>query len=88
MASKKKLSPFAPFANEAEVLHIGNLMVENRLDRVTLSGDVDLSADQAGLAQARALHCLLGAIVASLEARDLPAVLPPVQTGEVDNPFN
>lgn len=78
---------FQPYANEADVLHIGHLMVENRLDRITLSGDVDLTADQAGLAHARALHKLLGDVVAALAARPLPEQLPPPQVETVKNPF-
>ena len=78
---------FAPFKNEAEVLNIGGLQVENRLDRVSVSGDVDLTADQAGLAHARALHQLLGEVVAALEAQDLPASLPPAAAATVANPF-
>lgn len=89
MPAKNKLEKnFLPFANEAQVLHIGDLMVENRLDRVTLSGDVDLSCDQAGLALARRLHALLGDVVGALEGRDLPERLPPPDVRQVDNPFN
>lgn len=79
--------PFAPFANEAQVVTVGQLMVENRLDRVTLSGDVDLTADQAGLAMARELHALLGSIVRTLEAQPLPDALPSPRITTVDNPF-
>ena len=84
MPAKKS---FKPFANEADVLEIGNLMLENRLDRITLSGDVDLTADQAGLAAARRLHEVVGAIVAALEARELLEQLPPPVVKQVDNPF-
>ncbi len=83
----KKKDKFLPFANEADVLAVGGLTIENRLDRVTLSGDVDLTADQAGLAAARRLHALLGTVVAALEARDLPASLPPPPVARVGNPF-
>lgn len=85
--SKKKPSTFTPFANEAEVAGIGDLMLENRLDRITISGDVDLTADVPGLARARRLHALLGEIVAALEARELPDQLPPPEVKTVDNPF-
>ncbi|MET0321849.1 MAG: hypothetical protein ABW069_14120 [Duganella sp.] len=79
---------FVPYANEADVLTIGRLSIENRVDRITLSGDVDLTADQAGLADARALLELLGNVVAQLEARpDLPAQLPPPAVETVANPF-
>jgi hypothetical protein len=80
-------SAFVPFANEADVLHFGNLAVENRLDRITLAGDVDLTADQQGLALARQLHELLGQVVAKLEGQALPERLPAPDVKTVDNPF-
>ncbi|WGG52956.1 hypothetical protein [Rugamonas sp. DEMB1] len=82
------MGKFVPFANEADVLNIGRLMVENRVDRVTLSGDVDLTMDQAGLAHARALHRLLGEVLAKLERAELPAKLAPPVVDTVDNPFD
>lgn len=90
MTAKKKTSEktFVPFANEADVLHVGDLMVENRLDRITLSGDVDLTLDQEGLALARRLHALLGDVVGKMEAQELPAQLPPADVQQVENPFN
>ena len=78
---------FAPYENEADVVEVGRLMLENRLDRITLSGDVDLTADKDGLAKARLLHDLVGRIVAGLEARDLPDRLPPPDVKTVANPF-
>ncbi|ELX08790.1 hypothetical protein Jab_2c08490 [Janthinobacterium sp. HH01] len=82
------MSKFVPYANEADVLNIGRLSIENRLDRITISGDVDLTADQAGLADARALHALLGKVVARLEAQELPDKLPPPAHQTVRNPFD
>lgn len=87
-AKKKSEKTFVPFANEADVLHVGDLMLENRLDRITLSGDVDLTLDQAGLALARRLHALLGEIVGRMEGAELPERLPPPNVEQVDNPFN
>lgn len=78
---------FDPYANEADVVIIGKLMIENRLDRITLSGDVDLAFDRSGLAKARDLHQLLGAIVARLEAAALPDALPAPDIQTVKNPF-
>jgi hypothetical protein len=82
-----KKGTFVPYANEADVLHLGNLTVENRLDRITLSGDADLTADQHGLALARQLHELLGQVVAALEGQALPVQLPPPDVKTVSNPF-
>lgn len=88
MATKPDRNGFTPFANEADVLEVGCLMLENRLDRVTISGDVDLTADRQGLEAARLLHQMLGQVVASLEARtDLPDRLPPPDVKTVKNPF-
>jgi hypothetical protein len=79
---------FTPYANEADVLEVGKLMLENRVDRITVSGDVDLTADKQGLQDARRLHDILGAIVAALESRELPDRLPPPDVETVANPFN
>jgi hypothetical protein len=87
-AKKKAEKTFVPFANEADVVHVGDLMIENRLDRITLSGDVDLTLDQAGLALARRLHALLGEVVGKLEGQALPERLPPPDVQQIDNPFN
>lgn len=85
MSTKKPA--FAPYENEVDVVEVGQLMLENRLDRITLSGDVDLTADQRGLELARQLHALLGEVVASLEGKSLPATLPPPDVKTVSNPF-
>jgi hypothetical protein len=84
---KPKKTSFAPFANEADVLEVGNLAFENRLDRITVSGDLDITADQQGLAAARLLQALLGQIVDRLQAQDLPEQLPAAKVKKVDNPF-
>jgi hypothetical protein len=86
MNAKKK--PFVPYANEADVVQVGNLMLENRLDRITVSGDVDLTMDKAGMAHARRLYEILAAVVERLEAEALPEQLPPPAVKTVDNPFS
>jgi hypothetical protein len=84
---KQQKTSFVPFANEADVLEVGNLAIENRLDRITLSGDLDITVDREGLAAARLLHRLFGDIVARLEAQELPEQLPAPAVKRVDNPF-
>ncbi len=86
MTTKKKT--FVPYANEADVVQIDNLMIENRLDRITISGDVDLTADQAGLALARRLKEVVDAVLGKLEGQALPERLPPPDVKSVENPFN
>ena len=86
MSARK--SRFVPYANEADVIEIGGLTIENRLDRITLAGDVDLTRDKAGLDKARLLHQVLSEVVATLEAAPLPDVLPAPSTSTVPNPFD
>ena len=83
MCAKK----FVPYANESDVLNIGSLAIENRLDRISLSGDIDLTLDQEGLALVKQLQKLLNDVVAELEKRELPRQLPPPEVKTVANPF-
>jgi hypothetical protein len=78
---------FIPYNNESDVLQIGGLTIENRVDRITIGGNIDLTADQHGLSDARALQQLLADVVAQLEARRLPEQLPPAAHTIVANPF-
>ena len=79
---------FKPYANEADVLRIGDLEIENRVDRVSLTGDVVLTRDQAGLALARQLQVLIGGIVKALEAdKQLPQTVELKAARTVTNPF-
>lgn len=82
------MSHFKPYANESDVLRIGNLEIENRIDRLSLTGDVVLTRDQAGLALARELQALLGQVVSALEAdKQLPEKVQLKPAREVKNPF-
>ena len=78
-----------PFQNESEVLSVGNLDVENRTDRITVHGNVDLTRDKEGLENARALKAVLDKIVQALESQqELPdKVAAPREPTEVKNPF-
>ncbi len=79
---------FQPFANESDVIRIGNLEIENRVDRLTLTGDLVLSRDRAGLALARELHALLGHAIATMESDPgLPERIEILPARSVPNPF-
>ena len=80
--------PFKPYTNEADVLRIGDLEIENRVDRVILTGDVVLTRDQAGLALAKDLLTLMRNIVKTLEDdKQLPDVVKLKEAKTVKNPF-
>ena len=82
---------FEPFADEAATIALGELTIENRLDRMSLFGSLDVTRDREGLTNARRLRTLLDQAIAVLEgeADRLPAR---VQTGTdttvVRNPFD
>ena len=82
------MNHFKPYANESEVIRIGALEIENRIDRVSLTGDVVLTRDQAGLALARELQTLLKQVVQALEAEEkLPDTVEIKPAQVVKNPF-
>jgi hypothetical protein len=76
-----------PFENEEESLQIGDLTVENRLDRISLYGNLDLTKDKAGLEKARQLKQLLDETVRALESVDLPDAVDSESPSHVPNPF-
>jgi len=83
------MSDFAPYANESQALTLDGLSVENRLDRVAMFGNLDLTKDKIGLQHARHLKAVLDAVVAALEKeRDLPEeVAPPIPPTGRRDPF-
>ncbi|WP_186214625.1 hypothetical protein [Burkholderia gladioli] len=82
-----EIRTIAPFENESEVVKVGGLTVENRTDRVSIYGSVDLTRDQAGLLAARVLKANVDAIVASMERENLPDRIQLAPGKTVDNPF-
>lgn len=79
------------FRNEAETHLLHELNIENRLDRVSLHGSLDLTHDAAGLALALKLKAIIDGVVGVLQAEQASGALPAsitLQGGEqVDNPF-
>jgi hypothetical protein len=76
-----------PFKNESESLQIGDLTVENRLDRVSIYGSIDITLDKEGLALARQLKEVLDLALAALEKEELPERIAPATVETVENPF-
>jgi len=78
---------FAPYENESDAVTIGDLYVENRVDRVSLHGSLDLTLDKEGLAAARTLKKILDGVVAALEGKSLPDKVATEKPTIVKNPF-
>ena len=78
---------FHPFADESAALTIGELYIENRVDRVSFYGLLDITRDRQGLARAHALKAILDAAVLRLEEAHLPEEVQVLPTLEVPNPF-
>ena len=79
-----------PFADDSAATSIGDMQVENGMDRIAVYGSLDLTRDKAGLALAQALRALLDKAIAAMEAdHALPAAIPaPKKTGKAANPFS
>ncbi|UJS25291.1 hypothetical protein [Thiothrix winogradskyi] len=79
------------FKNEAETHLLQGLNIENRLDRVSLHGSLDLTHDAAGLALALKLKALLDGVVEVLSREQASGVLLEKislqASDEVANPF-
>ena len=86
--TKNKLLCIDPFANEEDVIHIGELDIENRLDRISLHGAVDITKDKQGLEYAFALKRQIDTIVEYLKKQALPEKISVENTAKkVNNPF-
>jgi hypothetical protein len=81
------MTDFKPYANESDEQEIGDLKVENRLDHISIYGELDITLDQTGLASARALKMLVDQIVSVLESERLPERLAAPVVKKVKNPF-
>jgi len=84
---KKKATKIAPFANETDSLSIGELTVENRLDRISIYGSIDITRDKEGLALAETLQTLFNDIISSMKEGDLPDKISIKPSDSVSNPF-
>ena len=75
------------YQNESESIEIGKLTIENRTDRITMYGSIDLTRDKAGLKAAQDMKATLDAIVAFLQNENLPEQIAMKAPAEKKNPF-
>jgi len=84
---KKNAMKIAPFVNETDSLSIGELTIENREDRISIYGSIDITRDKEGFAQAEILQTLFNDIMASMKESDLPDKISIKPSDNVANPF-
>jgi hypothetical protein len=79
---------FKPFKNETDCIHIGEkFTIENRVDRVSIFGSIDLTLDKEGFKAAKELKAILDLSVAEMERTDLPDHIVLTKPKMVKNPF-
>jgi translation initiation factor 6 (eIF-6) len=82
------MSLIHPYQNESEAASLDGLEIENRTTHISLYGNIMLTRDKAGLANARQLRDLLNDIVRALESdAALPDRIASKETVTVKNPF-
>ena len=78
---------FKPFKNESDCTQISELTIENRLDRISIFGSIDITLDKEGMAVAKELKAIIYSILAEMEKVELPDKITIAKTETVDNPF-
>ena len=76
-----------PFQNESDILQLGDLTIENRVDRVSFYGSLDITRDKIGLENAQQLKSIIEMIVGEIESSELPDQIAIEPTDTVNNPF-
>lgn len=85
----KDIEPIDAFENESEVAVIEDLTFENRTDRVSISGGIDITRDKIGFEKIRAIKKQIDAIAKKLEDEKelLPEKIEILEAKMVVNPF-
>lgn len=79
---------FMAYENESDSFSIGGMTVENRLDRISIYGSLDITKDKEGLESALKLKRIIDASIDSLKReKNLPDKIEVVGTDTVENPF-
>lgn len=83
----KDIETIDAFENESEVVIIEDLTFENRTDRVSISGGIDITRDKIGLEKIRAIKKQIDKIANKLENENLPDEIEVLAAKIVQNPF-
>jgi hypothetical protein len=83
----KDIETINAFENESETINIDEFVIENRLDRVSIYGSIDITKDKIGLEKIRAIKKQIDKIADKLENEDLPDEIEILAAKTVENPF-
>lgn len=79
---------FMAYENETDSFVIDSLTIENRLDRISLYGSLDITKDHAGLEYALKLKRIIDASIDALKRdKQLPDHIAIDKTDSIKNPF-
>lgn len=83
-----------PFANDHQSMQIGDLVIENQTDKVTIYGDIDIRLDASGHEQAKRLHALTSKLLEAFEDKQTYSnnlseskQINDAKDDQIDNPF-
>ena len=79
---------FTAYENETDFFSIKDMNIENRLDRVSIYGSLDITKDKEGLENALKLKRFIDASIDALKREKyLPERIEPLQEETVESPF-
>ena len=82
------LTSFMAFNDEFKTLAIGELTIENKVDKVSFYGSVDITKDKAGLAKALKLKRIIDSAIDEMKRdKNLPDHIEIKESDTVENPF-
>lgn len=84
---QKIIPVIQPFQNEEEAITISELTIENRLDRVSIYGSVDITKDKQGQDYLFEPKRQIDAIADQMKNEELPERMENLEAKEVNNPF-
>lgn len=80
--------PFMAYENETDSFQIDTLTVENRLDRISVYGSLEITKDKHGLEAALKLKRVIDASIDALKRdKNLPDKIATLPEESVANPF-
>lgn len=79
---------FLAYENESDSFSIGGMTVENRIDRISIYGSLDLTKDKEGLEYALKLKRIIDSSIDALKReKNLPDKIEILEVESVSNPF-